>query len=378
MKAGTSSDADKYNKYFSFDISNKKIGIIKIKNQTKVISNLTLYKYDKSGTNAVKDAEFQVYFNNIESVTIDKTTYQLTKIRQNKYKSGDYYQYKKAGLTFKSPVENGEDRLYIEGLKTNKNGAIKIEELVSTNKSIVYMTVNETNAPSGYEMLPARVRLVLKYDDEKGTWKLQKRTKETDPTTKDESFYFDETTLKGYIDIDSNKLKLTMKDDSKIDKLTIPFLDNSKLSGVEFRVTLTNVKTAKLGTKNYKENNGKLVISNAKTDNGNITLTNIVIKDATKPVGVTIEETKVPSADYKKIEGKINLTITKDGNSYKVEATKDKTVLDDEFKASNVKVNGSEIVLNIKNKSVINLSGQVWVDEQQGEKVVVPPNGKKD
>ncbi len=380
MKAGTSSDADKYNKYFSFDISNKKIGIIKIKNQTKVISNLTLYKYDKSGTNAVKGAEFQVYFNNIESVTIDKTTYQLTKIRQNKYKSGDYYQYKKAGLTFKSPVENGEDRLYIEGLKTNKNGAIKIEELVSTSASKVYMTVTETKAPSGYEMLPTKVHLILTYNDKNGTWNLNKRNKTTDPNTNNNNLYFNEEKLKGYVSIDSKELELTMKDDSKIDKLTIlkTDLDNSKLSGVEFRVTLTNVKTAKLGTKNYKENNGKLVISNAKTDNGNITLTNIVIKDATKPVGVTIEETKVPSADYKKIEGKINLTITKDGNSYKVEATKDKTVLDDEFKASNVKVNGSEIVLNIKNKSVINLSGQVWVDEQQGEKVVVPPNGKKD
>lgn len=373
---------DKESQHFTFKKGST--GIIHIKNQSKIISNLMLYKLDKSGKNYIKGAEFEIYFNNVKSVTIGKKTYLLSDIRKNKNKdkNGEYYEYKSGNLTFKSPINNDgdKDRLYIQGLKTDEYGQIGIRELVSTSASKVYMTVTETKAPSGYEMLPTKVHLILTYNDKNGTWNLNKRNKTTDPNTNNNNLYFNEEKLKGYVSIDSKELELTMKDDSKIDKLTIlkTDLDNSKLSGVEFRVTLTNVKTAKLGTKNYKENNGKLVISNAKTDNGNITLTNIVIKDATKPVGVTIEETKVPSADYKKIEGKINLTITKDGNSYKVEATKDKTVLDDEFKASNVKVNGSEIVLNIKNKSVINLSGQVWVDEQQGEKVVVPPNGKKD
>lgn len=102
INAGTLNDVDKYNEYFTFDTSAKEIKI-KVKNQTKVISNLTLYKYDKSGKVALKDAEFQIYFNNIESVTIDKTEYPLSKIRKSKIETINnekYYVYRKNRFNF--------------------------------------------------------------------------------------------------------------------------------------------------------------------------------------------------------------------------------------------------------------------------------------
>ena len=76
-----------------------------------------------------------------------------------------------------------------------------------------------------------------------------------------------------------------------------------------------------------------------------------------------MEETEAP-VGYKKIEGKITVTLKRKGNTYTIhKAEKEDTVTDDEFKAGEVTLINHELVLNIKDIPIMNLGGIVWTEK---------------
>ncbi len=91
-----------------------------------------------------------------------------------------------------------------------------------------------------------------------------------------------------------------------------------------------------------------------------------------------MEETEAP-VGYKKIEGKITVTLKRKGNTYTIhKAEKENTVTDDEFKAGEVTLINHELVLNIKDIPIMNLGGIVWTEKIQTDKATAEINNKYD
>ena len=108
-------------------------------------------------------------------------------------------------------------------------------------------------------------------------------------------------------------------------------------------------------------------------DNGQIEINGIVPKDDTKPIKITVTETKVPTAEghYYKAISEFTITITPDGNGkFKVSTSN--------TSKTSISVSGNNVSLKVKNQPLITLSGQVWLDGQTGVKNASGPNGTKD
>ncbi len=148
----------------------------------------------------------------------------------------------------------------------------------------------------------------------------------------------------------------------------------NKLFGAKFKITLTGVESIK----NYssKVNNGKIILTDITTNPlGKITLSDLVFsKDNNKRITIRIEETETPPTDgsyyYKPIDP-IEFTI-----SYEV--VNGKAVFKLVNAPQGVSLKGNVVTLDVKNQSFIKLSGKVWLDGQQGIKVIEGPNGIKE
>lgn len=289
-----------------------KYGIIRIKNDPRIIKGTKLYKYDKTGKNAVQGATFTAEFNGVTYV----------KINGNK-------------------INATGNKVTVTGLVVSDSSGLiaNIQEIEALeNSDTVYMTVTETNSVSGFSILPEPVNLVFKYDKKDssgGKWKLYEDTENNELPSE-------------FFEVKNDELTLNIKDDYKLDKLTIlktDSLDGSKVQGVKFNVTLGNVKSVK----GYSINSsGTTILTGVTTNaNGNIELEDVVISDITKPITITMEETYAPEG-YKKINGKVTVKLIRDGNAYKItEQSKDSTVLDSEFKVGNAKVEGNTVSIGI-------------------------------
>lgn len=230
------------------------------------------------------------------------------------------------------------------------------------NTGTFQLKVTETRAPSGYTGLSGTVTLTVKYNKSTGSI-----TSITSSNTENVSISSSTVTIK-------NKPKI-----GKLILLKQDSLAGTNLAGATFKITLTNVESigsySTGGTKS-----GKIILTGIKTgSNGQLVINDLVIADESKNVTITIEETSAPAGGYKKIDGKITVTLKRNGTSYTTHtSTKDSTVLDKEFTAGNVPVSGNQISLTIKNIPLITLSGIVWNDGQTGVKDATPPNGEKD
>lgn len=168
----------------------------------------------------------------------------------------------------------------------------------------------------------------------------------------------------------------------RLEKVTIlkSELGGGILSGAKFNITLNNVKSIGGGYSTTAVS-GKIILSNATTNsNGEIVLEELEIADVNTDITIEIEEAEAPDR-YKKIDGTIKIVIERDGNSYKVSSatTKDGTVTDSEFKASDVTISANdEVTIKINNIKLVNLSGIVWLDGQQNEKEIREANGLKE
>lgn len=305
-----------------------KYGIIRLKNDPRIIKGTKLYKYDKTGNEKVKGATFTAEFSGVTYV----------KINGNK-------------------INATGNKVTVTGLVSDANGLIaNIQEIEALeNSDTVYMTVTETKTITGFDILPNPVNLVLKYDKKDssgGKWKLYENTSSNKLS-------------KEFFEIKSDELTLKIKDDYKLDKLTIlktDSLDNNKVEGAKFDVTLENVKSVK----GYSAGSSDTLTIQGVTTNkdGNIELEDVVIRDITKPLTITMVETEAPEG-YKKIEGKVTVKLIRDGNAYKItEQSKDPTVLDSEFKEGNAKVEGNILSIGINDIPALEKLNLYKVDSQ--------------
>lgn len=249
---------------------------------------------------------------------------------------------------------------YSNGLKgetkaVGKDGKIVFSQVQPTSPDEFTATITETFTPAGYKKLEKPIVLKFTYDQNKAVWKVEKISGP------------DEKITIGTVTKDSksgiNKIPVTVENKSIIEKLTLlktSSVDGEKVEGAKFKLTLTNIASIK-GYKIPTTGTPTIIVTTDK--NGNIVLEDIEIADLSKDIVITMEETEAP-VGYKKIEGKITVTLKRKGNTYTIhKAEKEDTVTEDEFKAGEVTLINHELVLNIKDIPIMNLGGIVWTEK---------------
>lgn len=264
---------------------------------------------------------------------------------------------------------------YSNGLKgetkaVGKDGKIVFSQVQPTSPDEFTATITETFTPAGYKKLEKPIVLKFTYDQNKAVWKVEKISGP------------DEKITIGTVTKDSksgiNKIPVTVENKSIIEKLTLlktSSVGGGKVEGAKFKLTLTNIASIK-GYKIPTTGTPTIIVTTDK--NGNIVLEDIEIADLSKDIVITVEETETP-VGYKKIEGKITVTLKRKGNTYTIhKAEKENTVTDDEFKAGEVTLINHELVLNIKDIPIMNLGGIVWTEKIQTDKATAEINNKYD
>ena len=264
---------------------------------------------------------------------------------------------------------------YSNGLKgetkaVGKDGKIVFSQVQPTSPDEFTATITETFTPAGYKKLEKPIVLKFTYDQNKAVWKVEKISGP------------DEKITIGTVTKDSksgiNKIPVTVENKSIIEKLTLlktSSVGGGKVEGAKFKLTLTNIASIK-GYKIPTTGTPTIIVTTDK--NGNIVLEDIEIADLSKDIVITMEETEAP-VGYKKIEGKITVTLKRKGNTYTIhKAEKENTVTDDEFKAGEVTLINHELVLNIKDIPIMNLGGIVWTEKIKTGKEQPDINNKYD
>lgn len=278
--------------------------------------------------------------------------------------------------TAKAAVEGAQFSItYSNGLKgetktVGKDGKIVFSQVQPTSPDEFTATITETFTPAGYKKLEKPIVLKFTYDQNKAVWKVEKISGP------------DEKITIGTVTKDSksgiNKIPVTVENKSIIEKLTLlktSSVGGGKVEGAKFKLTLTNIASIK-GYKIPTTGTPTIIVTTDK--NGNIVLEDIEIADLSKDIVITMEETEAP-VGYKKIEGKITVTLKRKGNTYTIhKAEKENTVTDDEFKAGEVTLINHELVLNIKDIPIMNLGGIVWTEKIQTDKATAEINNKYD
>lgn len=264
---------------------------------------------------------------------------------------------------------------YSNGLKgetktVGKDGKIVFSQVQPTSPDEFTATITETFTPAGYKKLEKPIVLKFTYDQNKAVWKVEKISGP------------DEKITIGTVTKDSksgiNKIPVTVENKSIIEKLTLSktsSVSKGKVEGAKFKLTLTNVASIK----NHQiPEAGEVTIIETTNSDGNLVLEDIEIKNLNEPVVITIEEIEAP-VGYKKIEGKITVTLKRKGNTYTIhKAEKEDTVTDDEFKAGEVTLKNHELELDIQDIPVMNLGGIVWTEKIQTDKATAEINNKYD
>lgn len=247
--------------------------------------------------------------------------------------------------------------------KTVSGGRITFTKRTPTNTNQFTATITEKATGSGYKLLSAPIVLQFMYNS--GKWDV---TKTSGP---EENVTITTNNTAGVSEVTTR-----VENKSQIDKLTILKTNSqsstTKVAGAKFNIKLSNVESIK--GYSASPTGGVILLSAVTTDtNGNIALEDIVIKDLNDNIIIEIEEIQAPSG-YRKIDGKITVTLKREGDSYTIHtASKDSTVLDSEFEAGNVTVTNHQIELNIKNIPII----QELVLEKLDARNDDPINGAK-
>lgn len=256
------------------------------------------------------------------------------------------------GAKFSITYSNG---LRGETKTVGKDGKIVFSQVQPTSPDEFTATITETFTPAGYKKLEKPIVLKFTYDQNKAVWKVEKISGP------------DEKITIGTVTKDSksgiNKIPVIVENKSIIEKLTLSktsSVGGGKVEKAKFKLTLTNVASIK----NHQiPEAGEVTIIETTNSDGNLVLEDIEIKNLNEPVVITIEEIEAP-VGYKKIEGKITVTLKRKGNTYTIhKAEKEDTVTDDEFKAGEVTLKNHELKLDIQDIPVMNLGGIVWTEK---------------
>lgn len=260
-------------------------------------------------------------------------------------------------IPFNIKFEQDGKEIYNKDVTTGKDGKIKIENVMPKNKNDITVTITEKKDidGDGYKVLSEPLVITLQCSDDGTYWKEKDGAGKLSGGEKYVVNYNTNATI---------GLTVKLENKSIIEKLTLlktsSVKDGEKVEGAKFKLTLTNIASIK----GYKiPTTGTPTIIVTTDENGNIVLEDIEIADLSKDIVITMEETEAP-VGYKKIEGKITVTLKRKGNTYTIhKAEKEDTVTDHEFKAGEVTLINHELVLNIKDIPIMNLGGIVWTEK---------------
>lgn len=259
-------------------------------------------------------------------------------------------------IPFNIKFEQDGKEIYNKDVTTGKDGKIKIENVMPKNKNDITVTITEKKDidGDGYKVLSEPLVITLQCSDDGTYWKEKDGAGKLSGGEKYVVNYNTNATI---------GLTVKLENKSIIEKLTLSktsSVSGGKVEGAKFKLTLTNIASIK-GYKIPTTGTPTIIVTTDK--NGNIVLEDIEIADLSKDIVITMEETEAP-VGYKKIEGKITVTLKRKGNTYTIhKAEKEDTVTDDEFKAGEVTLINHELVLNIKDIPIMNLGGIVWTEK---------------
>lgn len=265
-------------------------------------------------------------------------------------------------IPFNIKFEQDGKEIYNKDVTTGKDGKIKIENVMPKNKNDITVTITEKKDidGDGYKVLSEPLVITLQCSDDGTYWKEKDGAGKLSGGEKYVVNYNTNATI---------GLTVKLENKSIIEKLTLSktsSVSGGKVEGAKFKLTLTNIASIK-GYKIPTTGTPTIIVTTDK--NGNIVLEDIEIADLSKDIVITMEETEAP-VGYKKIEGKITVTLKRKGNTYTIhKAEKEDTVTDDEFKAGEVTLINHELVLNIKDIPIMNLGGIVWTEKIKTGKV---------
>lgn len=273
-------------------------------------------------------------------------------------------------IPFNIKFEQDGKEIYNKDVTTGKDGKVKIENVIPNSQNDITVTITEKKDidGDGYKVLSEPLVITLQCIDGK-YWKEKDGAGKLSGGEKYVVNYNTNATI---------GLTVKLENKSIIEKLTLSktsSVGGEKVEGAKFKLTLTNIASIK----GYKiPTTGTPTIIVTTDENGNIVLEDIEIADLSKDIVITMEETEAP-VGYKKIEGKITVTLKRKGNTYTIhKAEKEDTVTDDEFKAGEVTLINHELVLNIKDIPIMNLGGIVWTEKIKTGKEQPDINNKYD
>lgn len=259
-------------------------------------------------------------------------------------------------IPFNIKFEQDGKEIYNKDVTTGKDGKIKIENVMPKNKNDITVTITEKKDidGDGYKVLSEPLVITLQCSDDGTYWKEKDGAGKLSGGEKYVVNYNTNATI---------GLTVKLENKSIIEKLTLSktsSVGGEKVEGAKFKLTLTNVASIK----NHQiPEAGEVTIIETTNSDGNLVLEDIEIKNLNEPVVITIEEIEAP-VGYKKIEGKITVTLKRKGNTYTIhKAEKEDTVTDDEFEAGEVTLKNHELELKIKDIPVMNLGGIVWTEK---------------
>ncbi len=259
-------------------------------------------------------------------------------------------------IPFNIKLEQDGKEIYNKDVTTGKDGKIKIENVMPKNKNDITVTITEKKDidGDGYKVLSEPLVITLQCSDDGTYWKEKDGAGKLSGGEKYVVNYNTNATI---------GLTVKLENKSIIEKLTLlktSSVGGGKVEKAKFKLTLTNVASIK----NHQiPEAGEVTIIETTNSDGNLVLEDIEIKNLNEPVVITIEEIEAP-VGYKKIEGKITVTLKRKGNTYTIhKAEKEDTVTEDEFKAGEVTLINHELVLNIKDIPIMNLGGIVWTEK---------------
>lgn len=343
----------------------KDVGITSIDNIKITVSRGEIkawwYELKLSGQQTLLYGDGNVEFNNTSlrfesEALIPPVNLTLNKVNSLDLEGNELYNI--PNIPFNIKFEQDGKEIYNKDVTTGKDGKIKIENVMPKNKNDITVTITEKKDidGDGYKVLSEPLVITLQCSDDGTYWK------EKDGAGK---LAGGEKYVVNYNTNATIGLTVKLENKSIIEKLTLSktsSVGGGKVEGAKFKLTLTNIASIK-GYKIPTTGTPTIIVTTDK--NGNIVLEDIEIADLSKDIVITMEETEAP-VGYKKIEGKITVTLKRKGNTYTIhKAEKENTVTDDEFKAGEVTLKNHELKLDIQDIPVMNLGGIVWTEKIQ-------------
>ena len=356
----------------------KDVGITSIDNIKITVSRGEIkawwYELKLSGQQTLLYGDGNVEFNNTSlrfesEALIPPVNLTLNKVNSLDLEGNELYNI--PNIPFNIKFEQDGKEIYNKDVTTGKDGKIKIENVMPKNKNDITVTITEKKDidGDGYKVLSEPLVITLQCSDDGTYWKEKDGAGKLSGGEKYVVNYNTNATI---------GLTVKLENKSIIEKLTLlktSSVGGGKVEKAKFKLTLTNVASIK----NHQiPEAGEVTIIETTNSDGNLVLEDIEIKNLNEPVVITIEEIEAP-VGYKKIEGKITVTLKRKGNTYTIhKAEKEDTVTEDEFKAGEVTLINHELVLNIKDIPIMNLGGIVWTEKIKTDKTTAEINNQYD